>query len=344
MDGFQTTANRYLGLRVRLILLLLLGGKLSLAKLWNAALCYLAYFLRREVSAASPLLINFELWNECNESCVFCRDGENRIFDTNPQGNGQVPKGKLPLAVYERVLERTASRLLMAVPYVNGEPLMSKDIYAAIETATRHRVGTLIASNGILLNERNARRLLEAGLDCLKIHISGFTPAVHSVQHRKGDVTLIKANIARFMALRREMGARTIVVLDYILYRHNQHELEAARAFAAEHGLLFNMRPGNNRGMEDSENPQHSGPLPVDLACDWLWTVLTVDWNAAVYPCCDYVTWSGAQGYGDAGAEDVLAMWNGPAARRMRVVHATQGRRPIPTCSQCPRQGVRFKW
>jgi len=338
------TVNKYMGLRVRLILRLLLGGKLSVLKLWNAALCYGAYFLRRERSAPSPFLINFELWNECNESCVFCRGEDNGIFDTNPGGTGVVPKGKLPFAVYERVLARTAPRLLMAIPYVNGEPLMSKDIYAAIATATRLKVGTLIATNGILLNERNARRLLEGGLDCLKIHLSGFTQPVHSVQHRRGDVELIKANIARFMALRHELKAKTIVVLDYILYQHNRHELDAARAFAKANGLLFNVRPGNNRGMEGSEKPQQAGPLPVDLACDWLWTVLTVDWNAAIYPCCDYVTWSGAQGYGSGDSDDVLDLWNGPAARRMRKIHATQGRRPIPICSECPRQGVHFKW
>lgn len=337
--------NRYLGLRAKILLRLFFARKLTPLKAWNALVCYASYFMRRQYSAKSPIVMNFELWNECNESCVFCRSNENDIYDSNPRGDGRpIPKGKLDLDHYKAVLTETADRLVMAIPYINGEPLMSKDIYAAIKFATDLRVGTLIASNGILLNEQNSKKLLEAGLDCLKVHISGFTTPVHSIQHRRGDVERIKKNLLNFVHLRSKLGAKTIVVLDYILYKHNEHEAELARRFAVSHGLIFNVRPGNPRGMEDTETPQTHGPLPVNTPCDWLWTILSIDWNSSIYPCCDHVVWSGAEAYGTAGHDVVTSIWNGPRARRMRVVHARQGRTPIPICAECPRQGLRFKW
>jgi MoaA/NifB/PqqE/SkfB family radical SAM enzyme len=301
--------------------------------------------LKRPSSAKTPIVINFELWNECNESCVFCRSSDDDIYDANPQGSGKpIAKGKMDFDFYKTVLDSTANRLMMAIPYINGEPLLSKDIYAAIQYATDRRIGTLIASNGVLLNARNSRKLLEAGLDCLKVHISGFSEPVHSIEHRRGSVEHIKENLVQFMRLRSEVGAKTIVVLDYILYQHNKHELEAARIFAYDLGLVFNIRPGNPKGMEDSELPQSSAPLPTDKACDWLWTILSIDWDGAIYPCCDHVVWSNAERHGTVGVDDIVAAWNGIRARNMRSIHAKQGRTPLPICAQCPRQGLKFKW
>jgi radical SAM protein with 4Fe4S-binding SPASM domain len=253
-------------------------------------------------------------------------------------------KGKLRYDTYIKVLNSFSDRLILSVPYINGEPLLSKDIYKAIQAASSRNIGTLIASNGILLNETNSLKLLEANLDCLKVHISGFTKTVHAIEHRRGDVERIKQNLVRFMKLRNEKNAKTIVLLDFIRYEHNKHEIEQARSFARKYGLLFSIRPGNPKGMEATEPLQSTAPLPQHLACDWLWTVLTIDWNGAVYPCCDHVMWSSASAYGMADQDDLNLLWTGPKVKKMRQVHITKGRQPIPICAQCPRQGVKFKW
>jgi sulfatase maturation enzyme AslB (radical SAM superfamily) len=341
------SAYKYLSLQLRVLWLLARRGKLSIYKIYNALLCYASYHLKLRRSGTSPIMMNFELWNECNESCVFCRSADDLIYDANPAGREQpIPKGKMPIEMYERAVEQTKSGLLVAIPYINGEPLLSKDIYRAIESATKAKVGSLIATNGVLLNERNTRQLLDAGVDLVKVHISGFTQPIHSIQHRRGDVDRIKENIRRMVAMRDTAKFPTIIVLDYILYRHNEHELKAARQFARDLGILFNTRPGNNKHMEDSEPSNVTGPLPIASHCPWLWTVLTLDWNGAVYPCCDHVVWSGAEAYEmyDKNASNIAAIWNGPKAQAMRRVHVTQGREPIPICAGCPRVGTAFKF
>lgn len=344
-DGMNRT-NSYLGVRAKILLRLLTSGKLSVRKVVNAVLSYVTYFLRSKTAARSPFLINFELWNDCNEACVFCRSARGEIYNTNPADKAPVAKGKLPFEVYSSVIDQAAPYLLLSVPYVNGEPLLSKDVYRAIQHATDRKVGTLIATNGMILNEVNSQKLLDAGLDFLKIHISGFTQDIHKIQHRKGNVETIKKNIEKFVELNNKGRHGTIVMLDYIRYNHNQHEIEAAAEFAARLGIMFNLRPGNPRGMEDSERSQVQKTLPTHVPCDWLWTVLTVDWNTNVYPCCDHVTWSDAPAYEkfEAGISDILKVWNGPNAQKMREIHSTQGRKPLPICAECPRQGVTFKW
>ena len=84
-----------------------------------------------------------------------------------------------------------------------------------------------------------------------------------------------------------------------------------------------------------------------DVPCDWLWSVLTVDWNGSIFPCCDCVTFSGVDPFGvfkpAAGGLNILELWNGPRIVAMRDTHLTKGRSPIPVCSDCTRIGVMFK-
>ena len=338
--------NNYLSLRVRIILLLLKRRKISVKKIFNVLHCYAAYFLKLRKSARSPYLINFELWNECNESCLFCRDKDDKIFDVNPNSTGEpIPKGRMDFAVYRDIIAQTKDHLLMSIPYVNGEPLLSKDIYPAIQWATDNNVSTMIATNGVLMNERNNEKLLKAGLDCIKIHISGFTQAVHSIEHRRGNVELIKKNITHLARLNREGGYGMIILLDYILYDHNKHELALARQFSDELGILFNIRKGYTKGLESIEPAPAPEPNMKDVPCDWLWSVLTVDWNGAIFPCCDCVTFSGVESFGvfKPGGLNILDLWNGPKIVGMRNTHLTKGRAPIPVCSDCTRIGVMFK-
>ena len=119
----------------------------------------------------------------------------------------------------------------MIIPYVNGEPLMYKGIYQAIDYTSNKKLLSLIASNGILLNENNSKKLIEAGLDFLKVHISGFTNKIHQIQHRKGNVDLILKNLETIYEFKKIYKSNTIVMLDYILYEHNKHELDMARNF-----------------------------------------------------------------------------------------------------------------
>jgi hypothetical protein len=339
--------NKYILVRMKIFWLMFKRGKFTWKKIFNLFHCYFAYFMRMKKSAPSPYLINFELWNECNESCVFCRNENDEIFDLNPNGPGHsIPKGRMPFETYAGVLSQVKEHLLMAIPYVNGEPLLSKDVYRAIQYATDLKISTLIATNGILMNDANCTKLLDAGLDFVKIHISGFTQPVHCIQHRKGDVELIKKNIKNLVQKNIEGKHELLIMLDYILYEHNKHEVELARKFCADLDIMFNLRKGNPKGMEDSEETQFSGPLPIDIHCEWLWTTLSVDWDNSIYPCCDHVVWNDVESYEnyEDGITDINNLWNGPKAIAMRTIHSTEGRSSIPICAECPKTGVTFKF
>ena len=337
--------KKYTILTVSIIILIIKKRKFSLNKIINIFNCYLKYIFKSTKSGKTPIIITFEMWNECNESCLFCRDKDGNIFDLNPDGkNIPIQKGKLDLNTYKEIVEQVKDYASIIIPYVNGEPLMYKQIYEAIEFATQRKLATLIASNGIILSKKNSIKLLDSGLDFLKIHISGFTNEIHNIEHRVGDVEKIKKNIETFSKLNSNGNYNCMIMLDYILYRHNAFQVSYAKNFSDENGIIFNTRPGNPKGLEN-EPPQVKSPPPIDLQCDFLWKALTINWDGSILPCCEYSVWSGESPYHKFTNDmNIRKLWNGEQAKSMRLSHIEKGRRDIAICSGCYRTGVAFKF
>jgi MoaA/NifB/PqqE/SkfB family radical SAM enzyme len=347
--------NRYILLRIKILLTILVKGKISIKKIMSIAVSWLAHKRRRSRTSKYPFMINFELWNECNAQCTFCRTLDGDIYDQNPSNSGTVPvpKGKMSLELYKDVIDQAKDHLLIAVLYVNGEPLMYNGLYDAIRYASDRNVATVISSNGELMTESNSRKLLESDLDFLKVAISGFSDETVLVQHRTCHIEKIKENLKRFAQLIWEGNYRTLVMVDYVDYQYNSHEKEAARQFCADNGFVFNARPGNLFHLEDDhpdllakEKPPHSVDLPLNDLCEWPWKVMTINWNGDVFPCCDYVVWNDVEPLArlEAGKTDLAAVFNGESAAKNRFVHATQGRKAIDICALCPRTDTAFKY
>ena len=279
---------------------------------------------------------------------MFCRSEKGEIYNLNPKSDSKfIDKGNLDFEIYKDVIDQTKDTLLMSVPYVNGEPFIYSKLDKVIQYSTDNNVATMMATNGILLTKKNAQKVLDAGLDFIKVHVSGYTNEIHQVQHRVGDVETIKKNLIDLSQLIKEKKYKIIVVIDYILYEHNKHELDLFKNFVDELGFSFNIRPGNPKGLEESEKSQFDkSKLPVNIPCDWLWKILTVNWNGDVLPCCDYVVWDNTEGYANfqLGKTNIQEIWNGEKAIQMRKEHRQNGRHNIAICEKCPRVGTGFKF
>ncbi|MBN8217048.1 MAG: radical SAM protein [Spirochaetes bacterium] len=257
-----------------------------------------------------------------------------------------MPKGILPFETFSALLEQAKDSLLIAVLYVGGEPLLYKDIYRAAALCTRHRVPTMIATNGMLLTEKASSQLLDAGLDFIKIAVSGFTQGVYQRQHRKGKIERIKGYLDILSKLIRQRKSGLVVMVDYISYAYNAHELPLMRAFCQERGFLFNVRPGITTGMGAEEPEKPLFTTRVTSRCTWPWEAVTVNWNGDLFPCCDYTSWVGSKPYlrYRVGGPELSALWNGAEVRKYRLGHLKLGRQCSPVCLPCTREGLLFKY
>lgn len=339
--------NRYGSVKWALFFRALNRGKISFRKLWNVFLCTAAYVLKLKKSAPSPFILSLELWNECNAGCLFCRDKKGQIYNINPDAEGFIEKGKMPPEMAVNVIEQIKDDVLIAVLYTNGEPLLYPDLPGIVRAATENRVVSMIATNGLLLTQENTRALLEAGIDLIKIHLSGYTQDIYSVQVRYGDVEKLKNNIRMLARLNEEGGYKTVILIDYILYQYNKHQLGLVRNFCKELGLMLNVRPGNPKGgLEGQEDPLNIESLPLKVSCDWLWKGMQVNWNGEVLLCCDGGIWLNTEPFAvfQTRKTNIKEVWNGAQATKIRDIMRTKGRHGLAICSQCTRKGVTFKW
>lgn len=339
--------NSYIFLKTRLFLTAVWVGKITLRKLFNVFLCSLSYLLKSRRSAVSPFILSLELWNECNAGCLFCRDAKGRIYNINPQeaDTGTIPKGKMPPEMAKDIIDQVKEDVLIAVLYTNGEPLLYKELADVVKFATDCRVMTMISTNGFLFTEDNTRGLLEAGIDCIKIQLGGFTQDIYGIQVRYGEVEKIKNNIRMVVRLQKEIKANTVIFIDWITYDYNRHQIPLIRRFCKELGIMLSFRQGNPRGgLEGKETPLPTATIP--MSCDWLWKGMQINFNGDVLQCCEGVIWSNIKPYTNyvTGLSRVKDIWNCPAAQATRDLMKTKGRCSMPICKQCQRKGVAFKW
>ena len=339
--------NYYIFLKIKLFFTAILVGKITLRKLYNVFICSFSYFLKTKKSASSPFILSLELWNECNAGCLFCRDAKGKIYNINPEQPylGSISKGKMPPAMAKEIIGQFKEDLLIAVLYTNGEPLLYKELAEIVHFSSQAKVMTMISTNGLLFTESNARGLLEAGIDLIKIQLGGFTQDIYSVQIRYGEVEKLKNNIRMVARLKKELNAQTVILIDWITYNYNSHQIPLIRQFCKDLGLMLSFRQGNPRGgLEDKETPLPTETLPI--SCDWLWKAMQVNFNGDVLQCCEGVIWSNIKPYTTyvTGNSRVKEIWNGPAAQATRELMKIKGRSSMPICKQCQRTGVAFKW
>jgi MoaA/NifB/PqqE/SkfB family radical SAM enzyme len=341
--------NQYSYLKLKIFLTALRKREITLRKLWNAAACSLSYFLQNERSGQFPVVLSLELGNDCNTSCLFCRDEHGVIFNINPAKPllGGINKGKMPVDMAEDIIRQVSRDALIAVLYTNGEPLLYKDLGRVVRYSAERGLASMIATNGLLLDADNIRELLDSGIDFIKVQLSGFTQDVYSVQVRRGDVEQLKDNI-RLLVKTRDAGRHeTVIMADWISYQYNAHQLPLIEKFCRELGLMLNIRPGNPRGgLEDNEPALPTEQLPLEGSCDWPWKTMQVNYNGDILICCDGVVFCDCPALATyvSGKTDLKSVWNGAAFRNVRRSLKTQGRASLPLCAQCSRKGIHFKW
>jgi len=333
-------------LRLQFFFILLLKGRVSLRKLANLFANERAYRKLSPIAGAAPAVVLFDTTNRCNLFCRTCRRSQNDVVDLSGQTEKPVALAEMTLERYAAIVNDLQRELLLATLYVSGEPLLNREIVAMVAHTSTRGVGSMISTNGMLLGEEISRSLLEADLDYLKVAISGLTQDVYGVYHQGGDIGTVLANLANFERLRRGMGKRCMVVLDYILFEHNRHQLDDARRFCTENGIGFSLRYGRTLDGTGLVSPAESRThyLPKTKPCDWLWKIMVFCADGRAVPCCQFTTCAESPFVMGMGGETTTAeIWNGNAYRELRLVQAKGGRKGLPLCESCFYSDIDFQ-
>lgn len=332
--------------RILFVYLLMLKRRLTWRKVANLLANSRRYAQLSPAAGASPSVVLFDTTNRCNLRCQTCRRSQTDIVDLSGQTEKPVHLGDMTLCIYERIIDDLHRDMLLATLYVSGEPLLNKDIVAMVSYSSRKNVASMISTNGMQLDGRLSAALLEAGLDYLKVAVSGFTQDVYGVYHQGGDVVKVLENVANFERIRRKLGKRCMVVVDYILFEHNRHQVADIKQFCRSNGISSSVRYGRTLEGSGLLSPVESGDhyLPKTKPCDWLWKIMVFCADGRAVPCCQFATCAESPFVmGSGGSEGAAEIWNGELYQRLRRLHAHRGRRGLPLCGNCFYSDIDFQ-
>ena len=290
---------------------------------WNRAKLLWGYLARRARLGALPVEYIVETTAKCNLYCPMCPR------ETHPQ-----PKADMTDEVFERLVREAGDSAEHMMLIGLGEPFMDPHIFERIERCHRHGISTLLSTNGTLLDERCAGRILDSPLEQITLSFDGAKKETFEFYRKGAKFEKVRDNFVRFARMKHERGSRLQVVVQMVVMEGNRAEvddfirfwkavpgIDQVRIKADETNLI---RPDAGHAAGDWKHP-----------CHYLWRgPMYVKQNGDVYPCCQSYMLDGAP-VGKIGEQPLPDIWNSGAVQEMRRLHAAGRAGEIDICSRC---------
>jgi MoaA/NifB/PqqE/SkfB family radical SAM enzyme len=115
-----------------------------------------------------PVKAVWQVANICNARCRTCEQWKEK----NDPTILSTDEGK-------NLIQQLAESGVLNLTFTGGEPLLRRDIYELVAFAKAQQLATSLYTNGLLLNVRRAKELIDSGLDLVYLSIDGSTPALN---------------------------------------------------------------------------------------------------------------------------------------------------------------------
>ena len=161
---------------------------------------YLTKWTQKPVQWGVPFSISFEPTTSCNLRCPECPSGL-RAFTR--------PIGILEKDFFTKTIERLHQEMMYLIFYFQGEPYLNPDFLDMVKFATQKKIYTATSTNAHYLNDENARRTIESGLDRLIISIDGTTQEVYQQYRIGGNLEKVLEGARNIVKRKKELKSKT---------------------------------------------------------------------------------------------------------------------------------------
>src|SRR5215210_8943287 len=179
-------------------------SKVTLPRALNAIKVWSSYRLSRitgkPIQWGYPISVSIEPTTSCNLRCPECPSGL-RAFSR--------PTGMLKKDFFTETIDQLSKELLYLVFYFQGEPYLNPDFLEMVKYASSKKIYTATSTNGHYLNDRNAKRTIESGLDRLIISIDGTSQDTYQQYRVGGNLEKVLQGTANIVKWKKELKSDT---------------------------------------------------------------------------------------------------------------------------------------
>ena len=271
------------------------------------------------------------LWIEptsvCNLRCVMCPNKEL----TKEQ------KGFMDFALFRKIVDEVKDFAFDVHLLHRGESLLHPEFFDMVRYAHDAGLVTRFHTNGTLLDEDKARRLIASGLDQFAFSVDGFDAETYEKTRVGGTFEKTLGNIVRFLEIKKELGARKPATLIELIDTPGLR-VSAARSRAAFEARLTGL-PLDRIVIKEYHNwagdAGHVGKRETYSPCTFLWHALIVFWDGSVLPCTQ--DFFGYYTLGNARDSSIAAIWNNDKLIALRKKILARDVDDLETCGKCDR-------
>jgi glycosidase/MoaA/NifB/PqqE/SkfB family radical SAM enzyme len=211
------------------------GPEAALLENANGVLARRAFVEGLTVSPAYPRRLTLTVTEACNLRCVHCITQAPALTS---EGRDRTVRPWL----LDALAEAFAHAEVLSFTH-GGESLTAPiffDVlrhYAAMRRGAAGRSDVHLVTNGMLLDEGRARRLVEHGVTSIMVSIDGASAAVNDRIRVGGSLARVLANVRGLLALRARLGTDVRVGLSTVIGQAARPELDALAELAVALGV-----------------------------------------------------------------------------------------------------------
>jgi radical SAM protein with 4Fe4S-binding SPASM domain len=184
-----------------------------------------------------PLSVHLDLTYRCNERCIHC------YLD-------HVDHGEMTTAEIEDVLTQLAEAGVFFLTFSGGEVLLRHDFFHLVAYARRLLFNLKIKTNGVLIGDKEARRLRDLGVEQVQLSVYSHRPEVHDA------ITKLPGSLKRTVeAIRRLKSHGLKVTIANVLMTANSFDNAGVIALANELGAFCTVDPTITPKIDGSLSP-----------------------------------------------------------------------------------------
>lgn len=299
----------------------------------------------KAVNLGLPLSVHLDVTYRCNERCIHC------YLDHDDHG-------ELTTSEIFDVLAQLADAGVFFLSLSGGEVFMRPDFLAVVERARQLLFSVKIKTNGVMIREKEAAKLLDLGVDQIQISLYSHRPEVHDA------ITKLPGSFERTTRAIRFLKSQGLkVIVANVLMTGNFSDQPEVMKLASELGAIYTLDPTITPKMDGDSSivalripasdlrqiftdeklvgnveefctppPPPGEDIMEGFPCSAGHSACYISPYGDVFPCVQFPLPSG-----NIRRQKFLDIWrNSPQLNEVRSIRA----KDLPTCSSCAHVGT----
>ena len=288
-----------------------------------------------------PLSLSIEPTTSCNLRCPECPSGI-RSFSRST--------GMMEVSTNIKIINELQRELSYLILYFQGEPYLNPDFLEIVNYAHTKNIYTATSTNAHSLTREVAVKTVNSGLNRIIISIDGTDQTTYEKYRIGGNLEKVIEGTKNLVTAKKLVKGHTpYIILQFILFKHNMHQISEMRKIAKNLGidkLEFktaqvydyengsDLIPENERLSRYRQNGNDRYIIKNDHLnkCWKMWHSCVMTWDGNIVPCCfdkdaKYIM-------GNIHDQSFKEIWNGREYRKFRT-RLFSSRKEIDICKNC---------